>query len=129
LTNCDTLIDGDYSEFLKWHQDSKNILTIIGSHKEVAVPYGVLNMTDGSLVGMIEKPKYDLFVNTGTYVMDPDIFDYISDGENLDIDQLIVRLNSSKTNNVGVFPSWGQWFDIGQWDEYKTTLKKMGIEN
>jgi dTDP-glucose pyrophosphorylase len=127
LTNCDTLLEGDYREFLNWHQENKNILTIIGSHKEIDVPYGVLNMINGTLAEMIEKPKYDLFVNTGTYVMEPEILDHICDHEKMDIDKLIEKLQSDKRNKVGVFPSWGRWFDIGQWDEYKKTLKHLGI--
>lgn len=129
LTNCDTLIEGDYGDFLNWHIENKYLLTIIGSHKEVAVPYGVLNMVNSTLIEMIEKPKYDLFVNTGTYVMEPEILDRISDNENIDIDKLIIKLKSTTENKVGVFPCWGRWFDIGQWDEYKKTLKNMGIEN
>lgn len=129
LTNCDTLLEGDYGEFLTWHKENRNILTIIGSHKEVDVPYGVLNMTNGTLLEMIEKPKYDLFVNTGSYVMEPQIIDYLVEHEQMDIDKLIMKLKQSNTDKVGVFPCWGRWFDVGQWDEYKKTLKNMGIEN
>ncbi|RPI72711.1 MAG: CBS domain-containing protein [Desulfobacteraceae bacterium] len=129
LTNCDTLLEGDYGDFLNWHAESRNLITIIGSHKEVAVPYGVLDMNNGSLIKMIEKPKFDLFVNTGTYVMEPEVFDYIHSNENIDIDKLILKIQSHKANKVGVFPCWGKWLDTGQWDEYKNTLKTMGIEN
>ena len=128
LTNCDTLLDGDYSEFLNWHKENDNLLTIIGSHKEVDVPYGVLNMNNGSLLEMIEKPKYDLFVNTGSYVMEPDIFDYLCDNEKMDIDHLIKAIKLSNKDKIGVFPSWGRWFDVGQWDEYKRTLKYLGLD-
>lgn len=127
FTNCDTMLEGDYSEFLSWHRENQNILTIIGSHKEINVPYGVLNMTDGSLFEMIEKPKYDLFVNTGSYIMESEILDFIGNNEKLDIDQLITKIKLSNTNKVGVFPCWEQWFDVGQWDEYKKTLKYLGI--
>lgn len=128
FTNCDTLIEGDYSEFTNWHKENQNILTIIGSHKEVNVPYGVLSMNNGSLFEMIEKPKYDLFVNTGSYVMEPDIFDYLIDNEKMDIDQLITKIKLSNKDKVGVCPCWGRWFDVGQWDEYKKTLKYLGID-
>jgi dTDP-glucose pyrophosphorylase len=128
LTNCDTLLDGDYGEFLTWHKENLNTLTVIGSHKEVDVPYGVLNMTNGSLFEMIEKPKYDLFVNTGSYVMEPDVLDYLVDNEQMDIDKLITKIKSSNKEKIGVFPCWGRWFDVGQWDEYKRTLKYLGID-
>ncbi len=129
LTNCDTLLEGDYGDFLNWHQENKNQLTIIGAHKEVAVPYGVLQIDNGALIDMIEKPQYDLFVNTGTYVMEPEILDSLGDNESLDIDELIIKLKLSVENKIGVFPCWGRWSDIGQWDEYKNTLKNMGIES
>ena len=129
FTNCDTLLEGDYGEFLTWHNENKNMMTIIGSHKEVDVPYGVLSMNDGSLFEMIEKPKYDLFVNTGSYVMEPGILDYLPDKGRMDIDTLITMIKSSQADKIGVFPCWGRWLDIGQWDEYKKTLKYMGIES
>ncbi len=128
FTNCDTLLEGDYKEIINWHQENHNILTIIGSHKEIDVPYGVLNMTNGSLFEMIEKPKYDLFVNTGSYVMEPGIFDYLINNQKIDIDKLIAKIKLLSSEKVGVFPCWGRWFDVGQWDEYKKTLKNMGIE-
>ena len=127
FTNCDTLLEGDYGEFLSWHKENQNTLTIIGSHKEIDVPYGVLNMTNGSLFEMIEKPKYDLFVNTGSYVMEPGILDYLVENKKMDIDKLIKKIKLSATDKVGVFPCWGRWFDVGQWDEYKKTLKYLGI--
>jgi dTDP-glucose pyrophosphorylase len=128
LTNCDTLLEGDYGEILTWHKENSNTLTIIGSHKEIDVPYGVLNMNNESLFEMIEKPKYDLFVNTGSYVMEPGILDYLVDKEKMDIDELITAIKLSNTDKVGVFPCWGRWFDVGQWDEYKKTLKYLGID-
>jgi dTDP-glucose pyrophosphorylase/CBS domain-containing protein len=129
LSNCDTLLEGDYEEILNWHTENKNLLTIIGSHKEVNVPYGVLNMVKGTLIEMIEKPNFDLFVNTGTYIIEPEVLCSISDNEKMDIDQLIVKLMSIDRSKVGVFPCWNRWLDIGQWEEYKNTLKQMGIEN
>lgn len=93
------------------------------------MPYGILNMNNGRLVEMIEKPRYDFFVNTGSYVMEPDIYKYMSDKERLDIDQLIMKMQASTADKIGVFPCWDRWFDIGQWDEYRRTLKKLGIES
>lgn len=122
ITNCDTILDGNYADFYQWHQDQNNIMTIIGSHKEITVPYGVLCMNNGVLNKIDEKPKLDLFINTGTYICDPSIFDFINDRQHLDMDKLIREVKSVSVNNVGVYPHWGGWFDIGQWDEYNRTL-------
>ena len=123
VTNCDTILEGDYADFFNWHQKMKNVMTIVGSHKEITVPYGVLSMNDSSLNGIDEKPKIDLFVNTGTYVFEPEIVDSIAENEHLDMDKLIGKIREKYRDKVGVYPHWGGWFDIGQWDEYRRSLE------
>jgi len=129
VTNCDTILEGEYIDFLNWHKERRNLMTIVGSHKEITVPYGVLNMGDGSLVGIDEKPKIDLFVNTGTYIFEPVILDLINENEHIDMDKFIARVKDSHNAKVGVFPHWGGWFDIGQWDEYRRSLKHIGEQS
>ena len=128
VTNCDTILEGSYLDFFQWHQDHGNIMTIIGSHKEITVPYGVLSMNNGVLNKIDEKPKLDLFINTGTYLFDPSIFDFIKDREHLDMDKLIREVQARRAERVGVFPHWGGWFDIGQWEEYNRTLSHFKRE-
>ena len=126
VTNCDTILEGDYRDFFDWHNDRKNLMSIVGSHREITVPYGVLNMKNGSLVEINEKPMFDLFINTGTYVFEPEVLDFINPNEHLDMDKLIGRVKASHENKIGVYPYWGKWFDIGQWDEYRRSLKYLG---
>jgi NDP-sugar pyrophosphorylase family protein len=122
VTNCDTILDGNYQDFYQWHCDHNNIMTIIGSHKEITVPYGVLCMNNGALDKIDEKPKLDLFINTGTYIFEPEVFDFIKDRQHLDMDKLICEIKRFRSEQVGVFPHWGGWSDIGQWEEYNKTL-------
>jgi len=126
VTNCDTILGGNYHDFYQWHQDNNNVMTIIGSHKEITVPYGVLCMNNGFLDKIDEKPKLDLFINTGTYVFDPSIFEFIKDRQHLDMDTLIREIKTLRPERVGVYPHWGGWFDIGQWTEYQASLKELG---
>ena len=129
VTNCDTILKGDHRDFFNWHRERLNKLTIVGSHREVTVPYGVLNMSNGLLAGIDEKPKYDLFINTGTYVFEPDVLDLINKNEYIDMDKLINKAREAYQDRVGVYPHWGGWFDIGQWDEYRKTIKYMGEQS
>lgn len=126
VTNCDTLLTGSHLDYFKWHKEQANVMTIVGSHKEITVPYGVLCMNNGALVNIDEKPKIDLFINTGTYIMDPEVFSFINESEYLDMDKLIIRIKAAFPNRIGVYPHWGGWFDIGQWDEYRKSLKELG---
>lgn len=126
VTNCDTILEGDYRDFFNWHLERKNLMSIVGSHREITVPYGVLSMENGSLIEINEKPKFDLFINTGTYVFEPDILDIAGNKEYLDMDKLISRIKRAHKDRIGVYPYWGKWFDIGQWDEYRKSLKHLG---
>jgi dTDP-glucose pyrophosphorylase/predicted transcriptional regulator len=126
VTNCDTILEGNYLDFYQWHCDQKNIMTIVGSHKEITVPYGVLCMNNGVLEKIDEKPKLDLFINTGTYILEPSIFEFIEDRKQLDMDILIREVQALRIDRVGVYPHWGGWFDIGQWAEYQMSLKELG---
>lgn len=126
VTNCDTILEGNYNDFYQWHCDQKNIMTIIGSHKEITVPYGVLCMNNGVLEKIDEKPKLDLFINTGTYVLETSIFEFIEDRKHLDMDALIRKVKALRMDRVGIYPHWGGWFDIGQWAEYQMSLKELG---
>ncbi len=126
VTNCDTIIEGQNLDFLKWHRDHGNIMTIIGSHKEITVQYGVLHMHNGALDKIEEKPKLDLFINTGTYVFEPTIFGFIKNRDHLDMDKLIGMVKTSYPDRIGVYPHWGGWYDIGQWDEYRKSVKELG---
>jgi NDP-sugar pyrophosphorylase family protein len=123
VTNCDTILDGNYADIFQWHLEHKNIMTIVGSHKEITIPYGVLCMNNGTLDKIDEKPKLDLFINTGTYIFEPSIFNFIHDRQHLDMDKLISRIRTEQPQRVGVFPHWGGWSDIVQWEEYNKTLK------
>ncbi|RJR21783.1 MAG: CBS domain-containing protein [Nitrospiraceae bacterium] len=126
VTNCDTILEGEFSDFFNWHREHNNLLTIIGSHKEIEVPYGVLNMNNGLLLQIDEKPRIDLFINTGTYIFEPALLGYIADGERVDMDKFIEKVKASDNERVGVYPHWGGWLDLGQWDEYRKSLKKIG---
>lgn len=126
VTNCDTVLEGSYLDFLHWHREHNNVMTIIGSHKEITVPYGVLCMNNGILDKIDEKPKLDLFINTGTYLFEPAVFDFIKDRQHLDMDKLVREIRANRADRVGVYPHWGGWLDIGQWDEYWKSLKELG---
>ena len=127
MTNCDTILSGNTSKILLWHRENENVITLVGSHKEISVPYGVLNFKDGFLNSIDEKPKFDLFINAGTYILEPTIFEYVPDNEFLNMDQLISQVFSKFPKKVGVYPHWEGWFNIGQWEEYQNSLEKIRL--
>jgi dTDP-glucose pyrophosphorylase/CBS domain-containing protein len=124
VLNCDIILNADYADILKWHKDNNNLVTLIGCHKEVKVPYGILELEDGILKSFVEKPNYDVIINTGVYVLETEILHMIPDNKCMDMNILIE--NASKRGKVSVYPIHDGWIDVGQWEEYKKSLKEIG---
>lgn len=123
VTNCDILVDVDYRDVLDWHTSHGNMMTLIGCHKEVEIPYGVLEMDGGRLKRFVEKPNYDIIINTGVYLLEPEALKLISKGKPMDMNHLIEKI--SKSGKVSVYPMHQGWFDLGQWEEYKKSTKHL----
>ena len=126
LTNCDVIVDVNYRELIKFHEDEKNDLTLIASAKEYSVPYGLCTLNnEGYLDQIIEKPKYDFLVNTGLYVINPKVISLIPLNSFYNMNDFITLLKLKKMR-VGVFPIDDKnWLDVGEWPEYKKTVSKF----
>lgn len=129
LSNCDILIDGDYSKMLKYHKEHKSKITLITSLKHYTIPYGVMNIDqNGDVSKMEEKPEYDFLVNTGMYILEPEVLDDIPENEFFHITELInTYINNGE--KIGVYPiSEGAWLDMGQVKEMESMIERLGIK-
>ena len=122
--NCDIILNADYTDIIKWHKENNNLITLIGCHKEVKVPYGILELDDGILKSFVEKPNYDVIINTGVYILEPEIIGMIPDNKSINMNTLIEEV--SKKGKVSVYPIHDGWIDVGQWEEYKNCLRGIG---
>lgn len=126
LSNCDIIVDCNYSDLIEYHIKNSNLITLVVAAKEFSIPYGncILNKK-GDLKLIMEKPIVDYLINTGVYVINKKVINLIKKNENIDMDKLISRLLANK-NKIGVFPIHeNQWIDIGNWSEYKKTIENL----
>ncbi len=128
VTNCDTLIDADYSDILEFHKANKDDITLVVSMKHYVIPYGICDINEGGALKAIkEKPEYDLLVNTGMYVLKQGILELLPKNEYFNITDLINKAIDAK-KKVSVYPvSEKSWLDIGECQELQKTLKKFGV--
>lgn len=126
VSNCDILIDQDYRDIYKYHVESRNEITLVGSLKHYKIPYGTLETGEGGqLLSMREKPEITYMINSGMYVLEPSVLKDIPDNTFFHITELIEKVKA-RGGKVGVFPvSEKSWFDIGEWNEYQQTLKSF----
>lgn len=120
LTNCDILLLEDYDEIFEFHKKSGNKVTMIVSVKSMKVPYGVMDVdANQTIKAFHEKPTYGMLVNTGIYVVEPEVFGYIELEEKIDFPSLLQRMIANE-EKIGVYPiTEDKWIDMGQVEEYK----------
>lgn len=128
LTNCDVLVAEDMSRVYHHHKESGNVITMVCVSKNTVIPYGTVNLNgDGDVASITEKPNFPLLVNSGVYVMEPELLAHIEDGEFVHITDVIGRCLEAG-QKVGVFSiSEAQWSDMGQLDELEAMRRKFGL--
>lgn len=119
VSNCDIVINEDYSEILKYHKENNNELTIVSALKHYPIPYGTIETKmNGVLFSLHEKPELTFQINSGMYILEPHLLNEIPENKFFHITHLIENIQKRK-GKVGVFPvSEGSWKDIGEWNEY-----------
>jgi len=128
VTNCDTIIEGNYAEMVNFFNEKYYDMVLIVSYKNHVIPYGVCEVTNnGELKSIKEKPEQDLLANTGMYILKTKLLDLIPENRIFNATDLIVRAQKHGYK-VGVFPiNEDAWIDIGQWEEYRKAVEKMKI--
>lgn len=126
VTNCDTLIRTDISDAYEQHINSSNPMTIVSSLKNITVPYGVLQVDeDCTLRKLQEKPMHSYFINTGMYIVNPEVLDMIPDGEFFHMTHLAQSCMDNGMK-VGIYPiSEDSFLDMGEFEEMKRMEEKL----
>lgn len=124
VTNCDILIEQDLGEIYKYHIENQNDITIVTAIKSYQIPYGVIETGEnGQMTNLTEKPELSYMINTGVYILQPEMIDEVPDNEFFHITDLIDKIRK-KGGKVGCFPiSEKSWIDIGDWNEYLKLLR------
>ncbi|AFZ13692.1 Mannose-1-phosphate guanylyltransferase [Crinalium epipsammum PCC 9333] len=128
----DALIDLDLTAAVKWHKEKGAIATVVMKSvpKEEVPSYGVV-VTDetGRIKAFQEKPKVEealsTDINTGIYIFEPEILDYIPSGVEYDIGgQLFPKLVEMNAPFYGISMDF-QWVDIGKVPDYWRAIRSV----
>lgn len=126
LTNCDILILDDVRKIVKHHKKEMNQVTMVCSLKNFTIPYGIVKFSEGGEISSFEeKPQLSFFTNTGYYILEPDIFKYINQNENIGMPDIIDRMRKAGLK-VGIYPiSENAWLDMGQFDSMESMERRL----
>ncbi len=126
VSNCDSINEQDYRDVYDYHVSNKNDMTIVTMVKSFKIPYGVIETgEDGLMIDLKEKPEQTYQVNTGVYILNPEVIDEIPEGEFFHITHLMEKVKA-RGGRVGCFPvSEHSWKDMGEWPEYLKMIKVL----
>ena len=118
VLNADLLTKIDLKAMLRFHKMEGNDVTMAVREEKYQVPFGVVKLQGGQVLGIEEKPVQTYFSNAGIYVVAPSILNLVPSNKIYDMPDLI---NDAVTDRkqVGIFPVHEYWLDIGRHSDLK----------
>ncbi len=119
VMNADLLTNVNLAALLTFHKEDGALITVGVRRFELEVPYGVVEIEDGQVSSLREKPAFGFFVNAGVYAVQPAAVALLpSELEAFNMTDL-VDAALAQGERVGSFPIREYWLDIGQLADYQ----------
>ncbi|NLG83353.1 MAG: NTP transferase domain-containing protein, partial [Firmicutes bacterium] len=126
----DALSDFDFRAALAFHRERGAAVTIVLTRVALPLEYGiVVTEPDGRIGRFLEKPGWgEVFsdtVNTGFYLIEPEVFDFVPAGEPFEFSRdLFPRLLARGVKLYG-YVAEGYWADIGTIEQYRRAHEEI----
>ncbi|BAU65795.1 Nucleotidyl transferase [Stanieria sp. NIES-3757] len=120
----DGITDFDLQAAIAFHREKKSKATLILTRVPNPVEFGVV-ITDetGHIRRFLEKPSLsEIFsdtVNTGTYILEPEVLNYLPENEESDFSKDLFPLLLDKREPIYGYIAEGYWCDVGHLDAYR----------
>lgn len=126
VVSGDALTDIDLEKAIEFHKSKGSKATLVLKKEPIPLEYGIVIVDDdGSVVKFLEKPSWgQVFsdtVNTGIYILEPEVLNYYRKGDNFDFSKdLFPRLLKDSVPMFG-YVTKEYWNDIGDIGSYRQT--------
>lgn len=119
----DALTDLDLSRAVEFHKKQGSMATLVLTRVDCPLEYGVvITGKDGKITQFLEKPGWsEVFsdtVNTGIYVLEPEVLEYFAPGQKFDFSQDLFPLLLRNQKPLFGLVLTGYWCDIGNLSQY-----------
>lgn len=119
----DSLTNMDITKAVEYHKSKESKATLVLTRVDVPLEYGVVIVDKkGSITGFLEKPSWgEVFsdtVNTGTYILEPEVLKYIPKDKKVDFSQELFPLLLAKKEPMFGHIMTDYWCDIGDLQAY-----------
>ncbi|MFE1744887.1 sugar phosphate nucleotidyltransferase [Coleofasciculus sp. H7-2] len=120
----DSVTDFDLTQAIEFHKKQKSKATIILTQVPNPIEFGVV-ITDEKhrIRRFLEKPSSsEIFsdtVNTGTYILEPEVLQYLPSNQESDFSKDLFPLLLEKDEPMYGYIAQGYWCDVGHLDAYR----------
>src|SRR5467141_3022905 len=126
----DVLTDIDLAKIVTFHDERDALATIGLVAVENPLEFGiVITRDDGSIERFLEKPTWgQVFsdtINTGIYVLEPQVFDFIPEGAVVDFSSDVFPALLTAGHTLHGHVSEGYWEDVGTLEAYSQAHADM----
>jgi mannose-1-phosphate guanylyltransferase / phosphomannomutase len=120
----DALCDIDLAALVRFHQEKEALVTIGLKSVDNPLEFGiVVTDEDGRIERFLEKPSWgQVFtdtINTGIYVLDPEVLRHVPAGQPYDFSKELFPLLLEMGRPLYGYVAEGYWQDIGNLDQFK----------
>lgn len=130
IISGDLLTDFDLGEVLRFHQQKQAQATLTLTSVPDPLQFGVvITNSEGEITKFLEKPDWgEVFsdtINTGIYLLEPEVLELIPEGENRDWSKDVFPQMLRQQDRLFGCTLKGYWQDIGNTDAYLETCKDI----
>lgn len=124
VINGDILASIDFADVVEYHMASKAMATVCARQHSMEVPYGVIQLKDGMLQTIVEKPVHEDLISAGIYVLNPGVLATIPRHTVTDMPSVLVSL-AQASEKVAVFPMREEWVDVGRHSDLELAKRSL----
>ena len=130
IISGDLVTDFDFQKLFDFHASKKSKLSIGLTSVENPLQFGVVIANDeDEIEKFLEKPSWgEVFsdtINTGIYIIEPEILDFIPAGENFDFAKDLFPLLMKKKIPLMACNLSGYWRDVGNPESYREVYEDI----
>ncbi|PSO50961.1 MAG: mannose-1-phosphate guanylyltransferase [Cyanobacteria bacterium QS_7_48_42] len=120
----DSITDFDLSAAIEFHKQKQSKATLVLTRVPDPVEFGVV-ITDqeNHIKRFLEKPSSsEIFsdtINTGTYILEPEVLDYLPTNQECDFSKDLFPLLLERGEPIYGYIAEGYWCDVGHLDAYR----------
>ena len=126
----DLVTDFDLAKILSFHRSNRTPATITLTSVPNPLQFGVvITDAEGRILRFLEKPGWgEVFsdtVNTGIYVLEPEVLSYIPTGRSYDFSKDLFPIFLREGIPIYGFNAQGYWRDVGDPDSYREAVREL----